>query len=137
MKSGNSFQNNSSSNLFERTITNWLFTYIILAIAVYFFTPYPISLVVSVTIIVLMMISLSAFIMLKKMKWDNTTLSNNPNNKSDKGVRGIFDSVALWLYDDNNKAFGSTQLKFYCMSCGKEHKQRKCPFCGSMAVRAG
>ncbi|MGH9985519.1 MAG: hypothetical protein ACRD8W_16375 [Nitrososphaeraceae archaeon] len=30
---------------------------------------------------------------------------------------------------------GSTTVKFYCMSCGKEHKEIACPKCGSKMKR--
>ncbi len=32
---------------------------------------------------------------------------------------------------------GSTTVKFYCMSCGKEHKEIACPECGSKMKRVG
>jgi hypothetical protein len=28
-------------------------------------------------------------------------------------------------------------LKYYCMSCGKEHREIACPYCGSKMKRAG
>jgi hypothetical protein len=31
----------------------------------------------------------------------------------------------------------STPLKYYCMSCGKEHREVACPNCGSKMKRAG
>lgn len=127
----------NSSNLVDNTYTNWLVVYIVLGIAVYFFAPYPISFVASLVIIVLMMISLGAYIM-KKVKLDENKLDNH-NNTNDSGgrIRGLFDSLSLSLYDDPNGVPVQNQLKFYCMSCGKDHKKRKCPSCGSMKVRVG
>jgi rubrerythrin len=32
---------------------------------------------------------------------------------------------------------GYSPIKYYCMSCGKEHKEIACPNCGSKMKRAG
>jgi rubrerythrin len=32
--------------------------------------------------------------------------------------------------------FGDNLLKYYCMSCGTQHKQTSCPECGSKMKRA-
>jgi hypothetical protein len=32
---------------------------------------------------------------------------------------------------------GYTTIKYYCMSCGKEHKEIACPNCGSKMKRVG
>jgi hypothetical protein len=32
---------------------------------------------------------------------------------------------------------GSTTVRYYCMSCGKEHKEIACPNCGSKMKRVG
>lgn len=49
---------------------------------------------------------------------------------------GFFNSLSASVYADPYTALGYRQVNFYCMDCGKEHKDRKCPNCGSMAVRA-
>jgi anaerobic ribonucleoside-triphosphate reductase len=41
------------------------------------------------------------------------------------------------IYNDHTDVFGYNPPKFYCRSCGKEHRKRICPKCGSMAVRVG
>ena len=33
---------------------------------------------------------------------------------------------------DNNRG-----LKYYCMSCGKEHREITCPYCGSKMKKVG
>ena len=71
------------------------------------------------------------------MKKFNDDSPNSHNKNYGDRMKGIFNTLSLSLYDDPRVIFGHTQVKFYCMCCGKEHKKRKCPSCGSMAVRAG
>lgn len=125
----------NDSNFFDKRYTRWLTAYIVLGFAVYFIIPFPLSLLVSLGIILLMMILLNAHIM-KKLKLDDNNSNNNSKN-SGNGIRRMFNSLSLSLYDDPRSIFGYNPLKFYCMCCGKEHKTRKCPSCGSMAVRVG
>jgi Zn finger protein HypA/HybF involved in hydrogenase expression len=32
---------------------------------------------------------------------------------------------------------GYQPLKYYCMSCGNEHRETSCPKCGSKMIRVG
>jgi rubrerythrin len=74
---------------------------------------------------------------LLRFKLDERDSNNNSSkNGSSNGIRGMFNSLSLSLIDDPRTIFEYNLLKFYCMYCGKEHKKRKCPSCGSMAVRA-
>jgi hypothetical protein len=127
---------NNNSNYLDKTYTKWLIAYIVLGFAVYFLILFPILFLASIGIILFMMIFLNAYIM-KKFKLDDNTFNNNSKNSISSGIRGIFNSLSLSLYEDPRSIFGDNQLKFYCMCCGKEHKKRKCPTCGSMAVRVG
>jgi hypothetical protein len=47
------------------------------------------------------------------------------------GVRDLFGSFSSAFNDQYRP------LKYYCMSCGKEHKKMTCPNCGSKMKRAG
>jgi hypothetical protein len=128
---------NNNSNYLDKTYTKWLIAYIVLGFAVYFNIPFPISFLASIGIILFMMIFLNAYIM-KKFKLDENSSNNNSNkNDGSNGMRGMFNALSLSLYEDPRSRFGYNELKFYCMCCGKEHKKRKCPTCGSMAVRVG
>jgi hypothetical protein len=54
-----------------------------------------------------------------------------------KGIRGFFksffqSSTSSSMYGNNN-----TPLKYYCMSCGNEHKETACPKCGSKMKKVG
>jgi hypothetical protein len=53
-------------------------------------------------------------------------------------IEGIITQVDITL----NIAYGSngigySQIKFYCMNYGYEHREYACPKCGSKAVRTG
>jgi len=47
------------------------------------------------------------------------------------GGTGIFGSMSP------SSIFGDSSLKYYCMSCGTQHKQVACPKCGSKMKRVG
>jgi rubrerythrin len=47
------------------------------------------------------------------------------------GGGGIFGSMSP------SSIFGDSSLKYYCMSCGIQHKQAACPKCGSKMKRVG
>lgn len=49
-------------------------------------------------------------------------------------IKGMFGSVSLPMADNNNQ---HRPLKYYCMNCGKEHNDVKCPSCGSKMKRVG
>ena len=56
-----------------------------------------------------------------------------------KGVKGFFKS--FFQLPTSSSLFGGTssgsQVKYFCMSCGNEHKEISCPKCGSKMKRAG
>jgi hypothetical protein len=47
------------------------------------------------------------------------------------GIRDLFGSLSS-AFNDQYKP-----LKYYCMRCGKEHKEMACPNCGSKMKRVG
>ena len=47
------------------------------------------------------------------------------------GIRDLFGSLSSAFYDQYRP------LKYYCMGCGKEHKEIACPNCGSKMKRVG
>jgi hypothetical protein len=47
------------------------------------------------------------------------------------GIRDLFGSLSS-AFNDQYKP-----LKYYCMGCGKEHKEIACPDCGSKMKRVG
>jgi rubrerythrin len=48
------------------------------------------------------------------------------------GIRDLFGSFSSSMSGDQSR-----QLKYYCMNCGKEHREVVCPNCGSKMKRVG
>lgn len=133
------FDNNGERNNFtlsDSVYILWLAICMIMGFGVYFIIPFPLSLVASLAIFLLMNITMKRYaisVMKKKYGYNNDNAKTNKNG----GLKGFFNSISASLYADPYNAFGYQPLKFYCMDCGKEHEERKCPVCGSMAVRVG
>jgi hypothetical protein len=51
-----------------------------------------------------------------------------------KGIRDMFGSVS---HPTSNSSHPYSSLRYYCMSCGKEHRDITCPYCGSKMKRIG
>jgi hypothetical protein len=49
------------------------------------------------------------------------------------GIRDLFSSLSSSMPANSQ----SSPLKYYCMSCGKEHNEIACPNCGSKMKRVG
>jgi rubrerythrin len=45
-------------------------------------------------------------------------------------IRGVFSSMFAPMSENNS-------LKYYCMSCGIQHKDISCPNCGSKMKKVG
>jgi rRNA maturation endonuclease Nob1 len=53
------------------------------------------------------------------------------------GIGGIRDLFSLLSSSMSSTSNQSSPLKYYCMNCGKEHKEIACPDCGSKMKRVG
>jgi hypothetical protein len=53
-----------------------------------------------------------------------------------KGVKGFFKSL-FQTSPSMDGGNSSSQIKYFCMSCGNEHKEISCPKCGSKMKRIG
>jgi hypothetical protein len=49
------------------------------------------------------------------------------------GIKDLFGSLSSSISRNDQ----SRPLKYYCMSCGKEHNEIACPVCGSKMKRVG
>ena len=79
---------------------------------------FPISLIVA----------LGAFVLL------NFVRTRRMLKRAGADIKGLFRSLS------SSASMGSGQynpIKYYCMSCGKEHKEIACPNCGSKMKRVG
>ena len=84
-----------------------------------FLLPFPVSLVGAIGGVMLVNI-LRTRLMLKKMGIS---------------MKGLFGS--LRSSDMSPSAYGYNPIKYYCMSCGNEHKEIACPKCGSKMKKIG
>ena len=79
--------------------------------------PFPISLVVIVGTFLLLYFYLRRRMMARMGSLNGTSI-----------MGGMFSPTT---------SYGSSALKYYCMSCGTQHKQIACPKCGSKMRRIG
>ena len=52
--------------------------------------------------------------------------------KSTGGVKNMFDSIS-----SGTDSSTEIPLRYFCMSCGKEHREIACPNCGSKMKKIG
>ncbi len=127
-------ENNNLKNNFDKSSIAWFAIYIAIGLAISFAVPFPLSL----------LLYFGVFLLLQKYRLESIerrrssdTLSKTNSNPKDRGLfDGIINSISNTLYGDPYGSFGYRPLRFCCTNCGREHKKRSCPVCGSMAVRA-
>jgi hypothetical protein len=93
----------------------WIGIYMGIGLAISFVIPFPVSLL-ALFIAIIGIDYLRARYIMKKMGIGN--------------IRQMFDSFS-------GSQMGLQTLKYYCMSCGTEHRKIACPKCGSKMKRAG
>jgi hypothetical protein len=95
----------------------WMGIYIAMGAAIALVLPFPISLLVA----------LGAFVLL------NFIRTRRMLKRAGVDIRGWFSSLS-----STSLAGGQyNPIKYYCMSCGKEHREIACPDCGSKMKRVG
>jgi hypothetical protein len=95
----------------------WMGIYISIGAAIALILPFPLSLLVA----------LGAFFLL------NLIRTKRMLKRAGVDVRGLFRSLS-------SASMGGGQyspIKYYCMGCGREHKEIACPNCGSKMKRVG
>jgi hypothetical protein len=97
----------------------WMGLYIAIGLIAALLFPFPLSLVGAIGGFMLVNF-LRTRLMLKKMGIS---------------MKGLFGS--LRSSDASPSMYGYSPIKYYCMSCGKEHKEISCPNCGSKMKRVG
>jgi hypothetical protein len=93
----------------------WLGIYMGVGLAISFVLPFPISLL-TMFVSIIGIDYLRARYIMKKMGITN--------------IRQMFGSFSAPQTRDE-------ALKYYCMSCGTEHRETSCPKCGSKMTRVG
>jgi hypothetical protein len=98
----------------------WIGVYIAIGFVISLVLPFPISLVGVLGAFIFINL-IRARIMLKRLGIDMNEFFGSLSTSS----------------SSSPSTHGYRLLKFYCMSCGKEHKEISCPNCGSKMKRAG
>lgn len=111
----------------------WFFIYMLTALVISFLVPFPLSLIAFVAIFIPLQIYRIHNI--KKRLDSNRKGSRNQNQARDDRLSKISNSISNRLFGNPLREFEDTSIKFYCLSCGREHRERACPSCGSRAVR--
>jgi hypothetical protein len=93
----------------------WMGIYMGFGLAVSFVIPFPFSLL-AIFIAIIGIDYLRVRYIMKKMGMSN--------------IRQMFNSFSA-------PQMGYQPLKYYCMSCGNEHRETSCPKCGSKMIRVG
>jgi hypothetical protein len=88
-----------------------------ISIAISMLVPFPVSLLAIIGIFILL----------------NFYMRNRMLRKMGMGIGGMFGSIS----SSSSSMFGDSSVKYYCMSCGTQHKQTSCPKCGSKMKKIG
>jgi hypothetical protein len=95
----------------------WMSVYIAMGAAIALVLPFPVSLFVA----------LGAFVLL------NFIRTGRMLRRAGVDMKGLFRSFSSASMNGGQY----TPIKYYCMSCGKEHREIACPNCGSKMKRIG
>ena len=95
----------------------WIGISIGISLTISMLVPFPISLVAIIGVFILLNFYMRKR-MMRKMGMGG-------------GGLGMFGSIS------SSSMFGDNSLKYYCMSCGTNHKEASCPKCGSKMKRVG
>lgn len=109
---------NNNNKQFLLNQLMWLGISLGISITISMFIPFPISLVTIIVVFVLLNLYM------RKRMIHRIGIGG--------GAARIFGSLS-----SASPMFADDSLKYYCMSCGTEHKQSACPKCGSKMRRAG
>ena len=110
--------NNNNKHLLLYTL-KWMSLYIAIGFISALLLPFPASLLGAIGGFILVNFLRTRF-MMKKMGIS---------------MKGLFGS--LRSSDVSPSIYGYNPIKYYCMSCGNEHKEVSCPKCGSKMKRVG
>jgi hypothetical protein len=113
----NSPFNDNKQFLFHQL--KWMGIYVAIGVAMALVLPFPISLIGA----------LGAFLFLNFIRTRRVL-----RRAGVKNMKEFFKSLSP---SASSPYGGYSPIKYYCMSCGKEHKEISCPNCGSKMKRVG
>ena len=116
----------------DKNYFTWFAIYITIGLLLSFTTPFPMSLLAYIVIVLILQTC-------RMRNMQNKYLASEPKNSmkntKNRGFRGFRESISDTLFGNPYNSLISQPLRFVCMNCKKEHKERSCPKCGSRAVR--
>jgi predicted RNA-binding Zn-ribbon protein involved in translation (DUF1610 family) len=106
--------------------------YSAVAFVIMLFLPFPVDLVVAL----LAFLALSWYkrnLLIRKLGMENPRSRDIGFDfkKIKEFYKSIFSNVS------HSIDYGQSQVRYYCMKCGKEHREIACPKCGSKIKRVG
>lgn len=109
----------------------WLAVYIGSAFVISILFPFPIDWFVAIPVFLLISLCRRG-LFLKKLGIKDR---GKPINISFTVIKNFFKSISANSL--SSTTYSSGQVKYYCMSCGNEHREIACPKCGSKMKRVG
>jgi hypothetical protein len=105
---------NNSYKQFLSDSLKWMCLYLGISLIISYLVPFPISLV-----IIIITVLIISFIRRKVI-----------TKRIGINMKGVFNTASSRPYEHNH-------VKYFCMSCGHQHKEVSCPKCGSKMKRIG
>ena len=110
----------------------WMTIYLAVAFVIMLFLPFPVDLALAL----LAFLALSWYkrnLLIRKLGMENPRSRDIgfEFKKIKEFYKSIFSNVS------HSIDYGQGQLRYYCMKCGKEHREIACPKCGSKIKRVG
>jgi hypothetical protein len=106
--------------------------YLAVAFVILFFLPFPVDLAVAL----LAFLALSWYkrnLLLRKLDLENAR--SKDTGFEFKKIKEFYKSIFSNVFHSTD--YGQSQVRYYCMKCGNEHREIACPKCGSKMKRIG
>jgi hypothetical protein len=110
----------------------WTTVYLAVGFVIMLFLPFPADLALAL----LAFLVLSWYrrnLLLRKLGIENAR--SNATGFEFKKIKEFYKSILSNFSHTTN--YGQSQIKYYCMICGNEHREIACPKCGSKMKRIG
>jgi len=120
----NNFFSKTNRELFLYQL-KWLGVFIVIGFIIIYLFEFPLDLIILIIAFVVINIYKTR-IMLKKL--------GILNDSSVKDIRGFIKSL---FRSPSSSVDGNTSVRYFCMSCGNEHREIAYPKCGSKMKRVG
>jgi len=110
----------------------WLTVYLAVSFVIMLLLPFPIDLAVAL----LAFLALGwyrRYLLLRKLGMKNPTsrVAGFELKRIKEFYKSIFSNFS------HSTDYGQIQVRYYCMKCGNEHRERACPKCGSNMKKIG